>query len=170
MKFTALVLSFALLPTAAFAYTQTCESNKYHQYIDASLEWYQNLVQLTVQKDPDLQEVGDWFMEGRTHHFELKREAVDWYLANDKSHLDLSQSVESWLKLTQQDIKALSAQQGNLGDYAKKVFEDRQSTPHPKNYELRSAFADLLTHPDEIDKPLKAYNRQMIAIAATQCE
>ncbi|QUJ68722.1 hypothetical protein KDD30_06380 [Photobacterium sp. GJ3] len=169
MKFPAFVLSLALLPVSAFASTESCESDKYHKYIDASLTWYQSLVQLTVQKDPGLQEVGDWFLEGRTHHFELKREAVDWYLTHDKSHLDLSQSVESWLKLTQQDIKTLSEQQGTLGDYAKKVFEDRQGAPHPKNYELRSAFAELLTHPDDIDEPLKAYNQQMSAIAATVC-
>ncbi|KDM91563.1 hypothetical protein [Photobacterium galatheae] len=170
MKFSAFVLSLALLPASVLAATESCESEKYHKYVDASLTWYQNLVQLAVQKDPNLKEVGDWFLEGRTHHFELKREAVDWYLTHDESHLDLSQSIESWLKLTQQDIKSLSEQQGALGDYAKKVFEDRQGAPHPKNYELRSAFAELLTHPDDIDKPLKEYNQQMSAIASTECK
>lgn len=170
MKLPAVLLSLALLPTSVLASSTSCESDKYHQYVDASLSWYQSLVDLAVKKDEGLKEVGKWFLEGRRHHFELNREAVDWYLANDKDQLDLTQPIESWLNLTQQDVKALSQQDNELGRFAKKSFDDRQSKPHAKNYELRSAFADLLTHPGNIDKPLNAYNEKMTAIAAIECK
>lgn len=170
MKLPAILFSLALLPTSAMASIDNCQSDKYHQYVDASLSWYQSLVELAVKKDQNLEEVGQWFLEGRKHHFELNREAVDWFLEHDKNQLDLSQPVESWLKLTQQDVKRLSMQDNELGEYAKKAFSDRQSKPHPKNYELRSAFADLLTHPGDIDKPLNAYNQKMTAIASIDCK
>ncbi|MGF1716621.1 hypothetical protein [Photobacterium chitinilyticum] len=170
MKLPAILLSLALLPSSVLAAPTSCESDKYHQYVDASLSWYQSLVDLAVKKDQNLEEVGQWFLEGRKHHFELNREAVDWYLANDKDQLDLEQPIETWLKLTQQDVKALAQQDNELGHFAKKSFDDRQSKPHEKNYELRSAFADLLTHPGNIDKPLNAYNEKMTAIAAIDCK
>ena len=170
MKIPAFFLSLALLPASTLASGNSCESDKYHQYVDASLTWYQNLVDLAVKKDPSLDEVGKWFLEGRKHHFELNREAVDWFLENDKEKLDLNQPIESWLKLSQHDVKALSQQDSDLGRAAKKSFDDRQGKPHPKNYELRSAFADLLTHPGEIEEPLNAYNEKMAAIAAIKCE
>lgn len=169
MKLPAVILSLILIPGTVFASTTRCDSDKYHQYVDASLSWYQSLVDLAVQKDESLKDVEVWFLEGRKHHFELNREAVDWYLDHDKSRLDQSQSVESWLQLSQHDVKKLSQQQNELGVYAKKAFEDRQSKPHSKNYELRSAFADLLTHPGNIDKPLNAYNDKMTKIANIQC-
>lgn len=170
MKLPAILLSLALLPSSVLAASTSCESDKYHQYVDASLSWYQSLVELAVKKDQNLEEVGKWFLEGRKHHFELNREAVDWYLENDKQQLDLEQPIEGWLKLTQQDVKNLAQQDNELGRFAKKSFDDRQSKPHPKNYELRSAFADLLTHPGNIDKPLNTYNEKMTAIAAIECK
>ncbi|MBC7003905.1 hypothetical protein BIZ37_15180 [Photobacterium sp. BZF1] len=170
MKLAALVLSAALIPSVTLASSSSCESDKYHQYIDASLNWYENLVELAVEKEPNLKEVGDWFLEGRKHHFELSRDAFDWYLANDKEKLALSLPVESWLNLTQQDVKALSEQDSELGKAAKLAFDDRQSKPHPQNYALRSAFAELLTHPGNIEKPLNAYNEKMAAIAEMECK
>lgn len=94
MKLAATLILMSLMPTAALASPNQCESDEYHQYVDASLEWYKNLVELTVQKHPDLKEVSDWFMQGRMNHFELNREAFDWYLANDATHLNLDSSVE----------------------------------------------------------------------------
>ncbi|KLV08714.1 MULTISPECIES: hypothetical protein [Photobacterium] len=170
MKLAAILLSAAMLPATALAANDSCESQKYHQYIDASLTWYQQLVDITVEKDASLKDVGDWFLEGRKHHFELNREVFDWYLANDKEKLDLSQPVESWLKLTQQDVKALAEQHSELGKTAKQAFDDRQSKPHPQNYALRSAFAELLTHPGKIEKPLNDYNKAMTAIADISCD
>ncbi|PSU34320.1 hypothetical protein [Photobacterium lutimaris] len=171
MKLAALILSTALIPSIAFASSTNCESEKYHQYIDASLNWYESLVELAVEKDPSLSDVGQWFLEGRKHHFELNRDAFDWYLANDKDKLSLSLPVESWLNLTQQDVKALSAEQNSkLGKAAKLAFDDRQSNPHPQNYALRSAFAELLTHPGNIEKPLNAYNEKMAVIADMKCK
>ncbi|OAN17710.1 hypothetical protein A3K86_01970 [Photobacterium jeanii] len=169
MKLPALLLSLALVPASAMAADNTCLSNKYHQYIDASLSWYESLVSMSVAKDENLKEVGEWFLEGRKHHFELNRQAFDWYLTHDQSRLDLSQSVESWLKLTQVDVKALSEQDSELATFAKQAFEDRQSKPHPKNYELRSAFADLLSHPGEIEKPLQEYNSKIADLESIEC-
>ncbi|KMV30807.1 hypothetical protein [Photobacterium swingsii] len=170
MKLPALLLSLALLPTSAMAASDTCVSNKYHQYIDASLSWYESLVALSVKKDENLKEVGQWFLDGRKHHFELNRQAFDWFLKNDQSRLDFSQSVESWLKLSQQDVKTISQQDDELGKFAKQAFDDRQSKPHPKNYELRSAFADLLSHPGDIEKPLNAYNEKITKIENIECK
>lgn len=170
MKLATTLLILALTPASAFASVQQCESNKYHQYIEASLEWYKNLVEMTVQKHPDLQEVSAWFLQGRMNHFELNREAFDWYLANDSTHLNLDSPVESWLKLSQDDVKTLASQSTSLGKAAKKAFDDRQSTPHTQNYELRSAFADLLTHPADIKQPLHIYNEKMQKLAATTCK
>ncbi|WP_064603350.1 hypothetical protein [Photobacterium sp. J15] len=169
MKLPVILLSLALLPASVSAATN-CQSDKYHQYVDASLSWYESLVELAVEKDENLKDVGQWFLDGRKHHFELNRSAFDWYLENDKDKLDFSQPVESWLKLSQQDVKALSKQDSELGKTAKTVFDDRQRKPHAKNYELRSAFADLLTHPGNIDKPLNAYNEKMAAIADIECK
>ncbi|MGF1687024.1 hypothetical protein L4C36_10050 [Photobacterium japonica] len=175
MKLAALLLATSLVPATAVAASSMdtstqCESDKYHQYIDASLNWYQQLVDLSVAKDPSLKTVGDWFLMGRKHHFLFNRDAVDWYLANDKDKLQLSLPVESWLNLTQSDIKELSTQESALGQAAKLAFDDRQSKPHAKNYALRSAFAELLTHPAQIEQPLNAYNQQMNTIADIQCQ
>ncbi|MGF1681863.1 hypothetical protein [Photobacterium minamisatsumaniensis] len=169
MKLAAILLTTVMLPTTVFASSTSCESDKYHQYIDASLSWYQSLVELTVEKDENLKEVGDWFLAGRKHHFELNREAVDWYLENDKDKLALSQPIESWLNLSQKDVKTLSEQDNELGRIAKLSFDDRQSKPHQKNYELRSAFAELLTHPGTIEKPLNAYNEKIAVISSIEC-
>ncbi|WEM41057.1 hypothetical protein PTW35_10425 [Photobacterium sp. DA100] len=170
MKLAAVILSAALIPSAVLAAPASCESEKYHQYIDASLNWYEDLVELAVEKEPSLDEVGQWFLEGRKHHFELNRDAFDWYLANDREKLALSLPVESWLNLSQKDVKALSEQDSELGKAAKLAFDDRQSKPHPQNYALRSAFAELLTHPGNIEKPLNTYNEKMTAIAAIECQ
>ena len=175
MKLAAFILTATTLSSSAFASTPPstttqCESDKYHQYVDASLNWYQQLVTLSVAKDPQLKEVGDWFLAGREHHFHFNRDAVDWYLANDKDKLQLALPVESWLNLNQADIKELASQPTALGQAAKLAFNDRQSKPHPKNYALRSAFAELLTHPAQIEKPLNAYNEKMNAISAIQCQ
>lgn len=170
MKLTTIFLSAALIPSVATATTTQCESNKYHQYVDASLVWYQNLVDLAIKHDPSLKEVGNWFLEGRKHHFEFNRQAVDWYLKNDKDKLALNQSVESWLQLTQQDIKKLSAQDTALGKTAKIAFDDRQNKPHPKNYDLRSTFAGLLTNPKDIEGPLTQYNAAITAISDISCQ
>ncbi|TNY78287.1 hypothetical protein CGK64_00165, partial [Vibrio parahaemolyticus] len=47
----------ALLATSStftFAADQQCLANKYDGYVDASLQWYQDLVDLTVSQYPDL--------------------------------------------------------------------------------------------------------------------
>jgi len=146
-----------------------CLSNKYDAYIDASLTWYKDLLELTTQQYPDLKEVGAWFYNGRKNHFELNRAAVHYYLEEDTSKVTTEQPVEAWLQLEQVDIKTLASRTDALGKLAAKSFSDRQSPPHTKNYELRSAFADLLSHPNKIDAVLKKYNQAIIKIEKNNC-
>ncbi|WP_105902714.1 hypothetical protein [Vibrio gangliei] len=147
-----------------------CLVSKYDAYIDASLTWYQDLVSITTDSNPELKEVGDWFLQGRTHHFELNRAAVDYYLENEPAKVAIDEQVESWLKLTQVDVKALSQRDDELGSIAKATFDDRQSIPNEKNYELRSAFADLLSHPSNIKPALDKYNQAVAAANKIQCQ
>ncbi|CED70968.1 putative exported protein [Aliivibrio wodanis] len=170
MKLAAIILPFALLTTSVQAADTECLSNKYSQYVDASLTWYKELIAITVKKDPNLQSVGDWFLEGRQHHFELNRAAVDFYLKNDSSKVKTNQSIESWLQLDQKEIKNLASNNDELGKIAKITFDDRQAQPHKQNYELRSAFADILSHPKKIDTPLNAYNQKMTEISEINCK
>ncbi|HCG6062460.1 TPA: hypothetical protein NJ098_001050 [Vibrio parahaemolyticus] len=163
----------ALLATSStftFAADQQCLANKYDGYVDASLQWYQDLVDLTVSQYPDLKEVSQWFLDGRKHHFELNREAVHYFLKNDPSRVATEQPIEAWLKLEQHDVKQLASRSDDLGEAAKNTFSDRQSTNHPKNYELRSAFADLLSHPQQIDSALNKYNQSIEKLEKQKCD
>lgn len=163
----------ALLATSStftFAADQQCLASKYDGYVDASLQWYQDLVDLTVTQYPDLKEVSQWFLDGRKHHFELNREAVHYFLENDPSRVATEQPIEAWLKLEQHDVKQLASRSDKLGEVAKQTFSDRQSTNHPKNYELRSAFADLLSHPQQIDTALNKYNQSIEKIEKQKCD
>ena len=156
--------------TFTFAADQQCLANKYDGYVDASLQWYQDLVDLTAAQYPDLDEVSQWFLEGRKHHFELNREAVHYFLTNDPSRVATEQPIEAWLKLEQHDVKQLASRSDALGKAAQQTFNDRQSTNHPKNYELRSAFADLLSHPKQIESALNKYNQSIESIEKQQCK
>ncbi len=156
--------------TFTFAADQQCLANKYDRYVDASLQWYQDLVDLTVAQYPELNEVGQWFLEGRKHHFELNREAVHYFLTHDPSRVATELSVEAWLKLEQHDVKQLASRNDKLGAAAQKTFSDRQSTNHEKNYELRSAFADLLSHPQKIDSALNKYNQSIEKLEKQKCD
>lgn len=163
----------ALLATSStftFAADQQCLASKYDGYIDASLQWYQDLVDLTVAQYPDLDEVSQWFLDGRKHHFELNRKAVHYFLEHDPSRVATDQPIESWLRLDQQDVKQLSNRNDELGQAAQKTFNDRQSTNHEKNYDLRSAFADLLSHPQRIDTALNKYNQSLEKLEKVTCE
>ncbi|AMG31988.1 hypothetical protein AL542_17695 [Grimontia hollisae] len=175
MRRSALFLIAALVPGMSFAkdigqLDTLCVSQKYHSYINASITWYENLVDLTIKKNPDLEGVASWFLEGRRNHFMLNQDAFDYYLENDPSKLNFDAPVESWLSLTQEDVKTLSSSNGELADAAKKVFEFRQGKAHEGNYDLRSALASLLSHPKEIDVPLKQYNDAMSKITETSCD
>lgn len=153
----------------AFAADNACLSKKYDAYIDASLHWYEDLSKLTAEQYPDLQEVSQWFLTGRVNHFELNRAAVKYYLDNDPTKVSTEQAVEAWLQLEQKDIKTLASRSDELGKLAKVTFDDRQSKPHDKNYELRSAFADLLSHPTKIDSALQRYNKAIKQLESIQC-
>lgn len=155
---------------AMSADTTQCQATKYDAYIDASIQWYQDLAQMTTNEYPDLDEVSQWFLEGRKHHFELNREAVHYYLSNEPAKVATEQSVETWLQLEQQDVKALSQRNDKLGQMAAKSFADRQAAPHPQNYELRSAFADLLSHPKKIETALNRYNQSIQKVEGIECQ
>ncbi len=156
-------------PFLSQAVDSQCLSAKYDAYIDASLTWYQDLTRLTTEQHPDLKEVGEWFFDGRKNHFELNRAAVHYYLTQDVSRVATEQPIETWLKLEQVDIKLLAARDDELGQFAAKSYADRQSKPHPKNYQLRSAFADLLSQPNNIDDILSKYNQALIKAEETNC-
>ncbi|RTZ16565.1 hypothetical protein EJ063_07135 [Vibrio aquaticus] len=170
MKRMIAALLLSTTSTFAAAADNACLSKKYDAYIDASLHWYEDLAQLTSEQYPDLKEVSEWFLEGRKHHFELNRAAVHYYLVEDQTKVATAQPVEAWLQLEQKDIKTLSTRGDELGQLAKVTFDDRQSKPHEKNYELRSAFADLLSHPTKIDSALKRYNASIKQLEAINCQ
>ncbi|OOF21602.1 hypothetical protein [Salinivibrio sp. IB872] len=173
MKRYALALLAAVMPAmsqAAPVDNADCYTAKYHDYVDASINWYQDLVSLTVSKDESLKDVADWFLRGRENHFKLNAQAFDYYLSNDTAKLSLDAPVESWLQLTQEDVKALSQSSLPPAKLAKEVFEFRQGEAMEGNYALRSALADLLSHPKEIDTALNQYNNQMAAINQRQCK
>ncbi|WP_434360389.1 hypothetical protein NF212_07825 [Parasalinivibrio latis] len=166
----ALALMLALLPLSVFAQNNACLSEKYHGYVDASINWYEDLVKLTVEKDATLEDVSQWFLEGRKNHFEFNKEAFDYYLENDPGRLKLDTSVEGWLNLSQDDIKTLSQTEGPLSEKAAEVFNFRQSTPHARNYDMRSALADILSHPDAIQEALNRYNTAVLDVSNTECK
>ncbi|MGD8109106.1 hypothetical protein ACQEXU_07665 [Vibrio sp. TRT 21S02] len=169
MKRTIVALLLTTASTMSFAADNACLSKKYDAYIDASLHWYEDLTTLTVQQYPDLAEVSQWFLQGRKNHFELNRAAVKYFLQNDPSKVATAQPVEAWLKLEQHDVKVLASRSDELGTIAQKTFNDRQAKPHNQNYELRSAFADLLSHPTQIDQALTRYNGAIKQLEQISC-
>ncbi|MDC5707061.1 hypothetical protein OPW41_19800 [Vibrio europaeus] len=170
MKRTIVAMLLAAISTFAAAADNACLSKKYDAYIDASLHWYEDLSTLTSEQYPELEEVSKWFLEGRKNHFELNRAAVHYYLEQDPAKVATNQAVEAWLQLEQKDIKVLASRSDELGQLAKVTFGDRQAKPHEKNYELRSAFADLLSHPTKIDAALKRYNASIKEVEAINCK
>lgn len=167
-----LIVSLLLSTASTFAVAadNQCLAQKYDAYVDASLNWYSDLADLTTATYPELKGASQWFLEGRKHHFELNRTAVHYYLEHDPSKVATAQPVEGWLKLEQHDIKVLAARNDELGKAAKLTYSDRQAQPHEQNYELRSAFAELLSHPKQIDAALTRYNTAIAAIENTQCK
>ncbi|WP_264877186.1 hypothetical protein [Vibrio agarivorans] len=170
MKRYAVATLTALLSFGSFAADDTqCYAEKYDAYIDASLQWYADLTELTAEKYPDLEDVSEWFLQGRKNHFELNRTAVHYYLTKEPQKIATEQPVESWLSLKQSEVKTLTERNDNLGEVARTTYQDRQAKPHAKNYELRSAFADLLSHPTEIQPLLNKYNQSIEQIQSKTC-
>ncbi len=169
MKVFVLTLIIASFSTLVHADQTLCSKKKYDRYVDASLTWYQDLVFFTVQENPELEDVGKWFLNGRKNHFELNREAVHHYLRHDPNKITTEHPIETWLNLDQKEIKALASRSGKLGQLAKITFDDRQAKPHNQNYELRAAFAELLSHPKRIKNALDKYNASINTIEQEQC-
>ncbi|ASU22492.1 hypothetical protein CCZ37_07740 [Vibrio qinghaiensis] len=169
MKRVIVALLLSTSANVALAADNQCLSEKYDAYIDASLHWYSDLADLTTAQYPELTEVSQWFLQGRQHHFDLNRAAVHYYLSNDPSKVATSQPVEAWLKLEQHEIKVLASRSDELGHIAKITYEDRQAKPNEKNYELRSALAELLSHPKQIEAALNKYNDAIALIEKKVC-
>lgn len=170
MKRTILALLLSATSTFAAAADNSCLAQKYDAYIDASLHWYEDLSALTAQQYPELTEVSQWFLQGRKNHFELNRAAVHYYLEQDPAKVATTQAVEAWLQLEQKEIKVLASRSDELGHLAQVTFADRQAKPHEKNYQLRSAFADLLSHPTKIETALKRYNASIKQLEEINCQ
>lgn len=166
-------LSLSLLTSFAQAKTEldaTCASHLYQGYVDASVAWYKSLVSIAVEAQPELQDVGDWFLEARQAHFQFHGEAFDYFLAQSPERLNFSQSVESWLKLSQHEVKEISESQLPIASKAQSIYQFRQQKNHEKNYALRDAFAQLLSQPQVIQQPLKNYNLAMSELTPASCE
>ncbi|EGU48064.1 hypothetical protein VII00023_17544 [Vibrio ichthyoenteri ATCC 700023] len=164
-----IALLLSVSSSAAFSADNDCLSQKYDAYIEASMHWYEDLSQLTAQQYPDLKEVSQWYLDARRNHFDLNAAAVKYYLANDATKVATQKPVEAWLQLEQKEIKALAERDDELGQIAAKTFADRQAVPHKQNYELRSAFADLLSHPTKIDEALQRYNTAIAQVELMSC-
>ncbi|NLS11377.1 hypothetical protein HGP28_00565 [Vibrio sp. SM6] len=162
-------MAILISPLAHAQQHDLCLSQKYNAYIDASLLWYSDLATLTTRQYPELADVSHWFLTGRQHHFELNRAAFDYFLANDPGRISSQRSVESWLQLSQTDVKQLASREDRLGQLAKQTYNDRQSKNHEQNYQLRSAFAELLTQPKQIEKALLRYNHQLEQLTKVSC-
>ncbi|MGL5586235.1 MAG: hypothetical protein ACRDDD_12485, partial [Plesiomonas sp.] len=63
----------------------------------------------------------------------------------------------------------LSTQSKEFAAQNEQVFNDRVLKPNPQNYALRAAFADLLTHPENVKASLEAYNNAMEKIESQVC-
>lgn len=63
MKRFVVALMLASTSSVALAADSQCLAQKYDAYIDASLNWYSDLAQLTTQQYPDLQDVSGWFLK-----------------------------------------------------------------------------------------------------------
>jgi hypothetical protein len=169
MKRLSLAAILTLVSSLSYAADQQCLAQKYDAYVDASLTWYSDLATLTTSAYPELKEVSQWFLAGRQHHFELNRVAVHYYLANEPAKVATAQPIEAWLQLEQKDIKSLALRDDELGRAAKITFDDRQAPPNEKNYQLRSALAELLSHPKTIDSALSSYNTKIEKIEQIIC-
>ena len=170
MKRVIIALLLSTGSSTAFAADNTCLSQKYDAYIEASMHWYEDLSNLTAEQYPELTEVSQWYLEGRRNHFNLNATAVTYYLENEPAKVATQKPVEAWLQLEQSEIKQLAQRSDELGVIAAKTFADRQAVPHKQNYELRAAFADLLSHPTKIDAALERYNATIANVEKMRCD
>ncbi|MGF1740349.1 hypothetical protein L4C34_04550 [Vibrio profundum] len=170
-RYLSLTLLCSLAPFAqAGTKMDQCLQNKYHAYLDASLDWYRDLINITTDRNPDLKQVGQQFLISRQHHFDLSGVAFNYYLYTDPSKVTLEQPVEHWLKLSQQDVKQLAKRDDELGKAAKLTYNDRQKAPNQQNYQLRSAFSQILSNPNIIGTALNKYNTSITKIDLTLCK
>ena len=149
---------------------KTCLSQKYHNYVKASIDWYGALVQIAQKEDPKLENVAHWFLKGRQNHFKLNDAVFNERLKSAPASLNFHFGVESWLNLTQEEVKELSQSHSKLAAPARKVFKFRQNETHKDSYALRATLANLLKSPQKIDAPLRHYNQQIEKLSNTHCK
>ncbi|SBT61079.1 Uncharacterised protein [Plesiomonas shigelloides] len=164
-----LTLASATSFTAQAALDQTCLTEKYAAFVKASDSWYASLLGKVTEQHPDLAEAGKQFLAERTHYFERNFTAVRWYLNHEPGKLALDKPVNEWLTLDTASADLLSTQSKEFAAQNEQVFNDRVLKPNPQNYALRAAFADLLTHPENVKASLEAYNNAMEKIENQVC-
>ena len=142
------LLSLSLLTPFVQAKTEldaNCASHLYQGYVDASVAWYESLVSIAVEAQPELQDVGDWFLKARQAHFQFHGEAFDYFLVQSPERLNFSQSVESWLKLSQHEVKEIS--ESNSDCLKSTKYLSISSTKNHEKLCFCDAFAQLLSQP-----------------------
>ncbi|MGL4855358.1 MAG: hypothetical protein ACRDDP_08655 [Plesiomonas sp.] len=163
------VLTLSLLSFPSHALDQTCFTQKYEQFVQASDAWYATLLSKVTQQDPTLKVASEQFLNERKNYFNRNLTAVKWYLNHEPARLALDKSVNEWLSLDEESEKKLSSQSSEFAALNEQVFNDRVVKPNPQSYALRSAFAELLTHPENVREGLESYNRSMEKIEAVHC-
>ncbi|MGL4270379.1 MAG: hypothetical protein ACRCR6_11460 [Plesiomonas sp.] len=156
--------------TAQAAPDQACFTEKYAAFVKASDNWYTSLLNKVTEQHPDLAEAGKQFLAERNHYFERNFTAVRWYLNHEPEKLALDKPVNEWLALDSASTEILSTQSPEFAEQNEQVFNDRVLKPNPQNYALRAAFADLLTHPENVKASLEAYNDAMEKIENQTCQ
>lgn len=164
-----LTLASATSFTLHAAPDQACFTEKYAAFVKASDNWYTSLLNKVTEQHPDLADAGKQFLAERTHYFERNFTAVRWYLNHDPEKLALDKPVNEWLTLDASNTDLLSTQSSEFAAQNEQVFNDRVLKPNPQNYALRAAFADLLTHPENVKASLEAYNNAMEKIENQVC-
>ncbi|MGL5006664.1 MAG: hypothetical protein ACRC53_04625 [Plesiomonas sp.] len=162
-------LMLFLSPLPAHAFDQVCFTHKYEQFVQASDAWYATLLNKVTQQNPTLKVASEQFLNERTNYLNRNLSAVKWYLSHEPNKLALDKPVNEWLSLDEESEKTLSNQNSEFARLNTQVFNDRVVKPNPQSYALRSAFAELLTHPENVRIELDNYNRAMKKIEALHC-
>ncbi len=146
-----------------------CIKDKYHHYTQASISWYESLTKAVITKDPKLTEVASLFLNNRKKYAIFNLTVFSYYLNHSPEKLDLSASVESWLNLDQEKLEHSQGLDPALTPLATELHALKEKDRHKNNYKLRTAFAELLSKPANMQAALNTYNLQLQAINQIPC-
>lgn len=147
-----------------------CISDKYQHYTQTSINWYESLTQATIEKNPSLREVAHLFLDTRKKYVAFNQAVFSYYLNHSPETLDLSAPVESWLNIDQEQLKNISESNTELTPLAKEIDAFREKNRYKNNYKLRTALAELLSRPANMQAALNTYNQQIKAINQNACD